>query len=262
MSPMFSKNFISGSRAAIALSSALLFLLPVYAFAAEIKVLATGATKSVVQTLADGFRQKTGNVILITPDTAGGVAKRVEAGEPAEVVIATRGVVDALIVKGKLVAGTRADIASTSIGVAVKSGAPKPDISSVEAFKQTLLAAKSITYVDPAAGGTSGIYIAGLIEKLGLTNALKPKLKLKAGGYVAELVANGEAEIAIHQISEILPVKGVELVGGLPMEIQSVTVYSGAITPSATEPGKQFLSWLTGPEAAAALKTAGMDQPK
>ncbi len=238
-----------------------LFMSATISTAAEIRVLATGASKAIVLTLAEKFQTQTGHTIRIEADTAGGVAKRVEGGEAADVVIATRGVVDALIAKGKLAQGSRVDIASTSIGIAIKQGAPKPDISTVEAFKQTLLNAKTITYVDPASGGTSGIYIAGVLEKMGLTEALKPKLRLKAGGYVAELVAKGEAEIAIHQISEILPVKGVEMIGGLPKEIQSVTVYSGGLPVKAGDPGKAFLAFLTGAEAGPVLKAAGMEKP-
>ena len=149
--------------------------------AAEIKVFSTGASKAIVQALADGFKAKTGHTLVITSDTAGGVAKRVEAGEAFEVAVATKIVVDQLIGKGKLATGSRADIASTSIGIAVKEGAPKPDISTLEAFKATLLAAKTVAYVDPASGGTSGIYIAAQIEKMGLTEALKPKLRLHDG---------------------------------------------------------------------------------
>ncbi len=228
---------------------------------AEIKVLATGATKSVLGLISQSFTQHTGHTITLATDTAGGVAKRVEAGEAFDVAIATKGVVEAMIAKGRLGAGTRADVAQTSIGVAVKEGAAKPDISTLEAFKQTLLAAKTIAYVDPASGGTSGIYIAGVLDRLGLSEALKPKLRLKAGGYVAELVASGEAEIAIHQVSEILPVKGVVLLGGLPKEIQSITVYSGGLPANATNPAKQFLSFASGPESAAALQKAGMEKP-
>ena len=249
-------------RKLIALLAVTVGLLSSSANAAEIKVLATGASKAVVTELASRFGKSSGHTVTITTDTAGGVAKRVETGEPFEVAVATRGVVDTLITKGKLAAGSRVDIASTSIGVAVKEGAPKPDISTVAAFKQLLLDAKTIAYVDPASGGTSGIYIAGVIDKMGLTETLKPKLRLQAGGYVAERVAKGEAEVVIHQVSEILPVKGVTLVGGLPAEIQSVTTYSGGLAPTATEAGKAFLAFLTGPDAAPVIAAAGMEKPK
>lgn len=230
--------------------------------AAELKVLATGASKAVVTELAGLFGTASGHIVTITTDTAGGVAKRVEADEPFEVTIATRAVVDNLISKGKLATGSRADIASTSIGVAVKTGAPRPDISTIAAFKQMLIDAKTIAFVDPASGGTSGIYIAGVIDKMGLTETLRPKLRLQAGGYVAERVAKGEAEVVIHQISEILPVKGVTLIGGLPAEIQSVTTYSGGLAPTATDAGKAFLAFLIGAEAGPIIAAAGMEKPK
>lgn len=232
------------------------------AHSAELKVFSTGASKEIIQKLADSFAAKTGHKITITSDTAGGVARRVEAGEPFEVAIATRQVVDRLIAAGKLAAGTRADIASTAIGIAVKEGAPKPDISSVEAFKTMLKNAKTIAYVDPASGGTSGIYLAGVIDKMGLTEEMKPKLRLQSGGYVAERVAKGEAEIVLHQISEILPVKGVTLIGGLPPEIQLITTYSGGLAPNASDVAKAFHAHLTGPDSDAIVKGAGMEKLK
>ena len=231
------------------------------AVAAEIRILATGASKTVVTALARDFGRKTGDGVSLQTDTTGGVVKRIDAGERYDVVIATRSAVDDLIARGKLKSGTRGDIAATSIGVAVKEGAPIPDIGTVDAFKRAMLAATTITYVDPAAGGTSGIYVAAMFERLGLTDALKPKLRLKAGGYVAELVADGSVEIAIHQISEIRPVKGVTLVGGLPPELQSVTVYSGAVSISATNEAAAFLAFATGPGAAPSLDEAGMQRP-
>ncbi len=236
------------------------FALP--AQAAEIRLFVTGASKVVVTELAEEFARKAGHKVIITADTAGGVAKRVEAGEAFEVAVATRGVVDSLIGKGKLAAGSRGDIASTSVGVAIKEGAAKPDISTLAAFRQTLLNAKTIAYVDPASGGTSGIYIASVIEKMGLTEALKPKLRLLSGGFVAELVAKGEAEIAIHQISEILPVKGVTMIGEIPADIQSVTTYSGGLAPQASDAAKALLAYITGPEAAPVVAKAGMTKPK
>lgn len=239
----------------------MLVVIPVTAEAAEIRMLATGATKAIVTELARSFEAASGHTVIITTDTAGGVAKRVEAGEPFDVAIATRGVVETLVGKGKVAAGSSAEIASTSIGVAVKAGAAKPDIATVESFKKMLLDAKTIAYVDPASGGTSGIYIAGVIDKLGLTEALKPKLRLKAGGYVAELVATGDAEVALHQVSEIVPVKGVVLVGGLPAEIQSVTTYTGALAPAASEPARALLAHLAGPAAVPVLAQAGMTKP-
>ena len=152
-------------------------------------------------------------------------------------------------------------MARVGVGVMVKAGAPAPDISSVEAFKRALLAAKSVAYIDPASGGSSGIYVAGLLDKLGIADQVKPKAKLKKGGYVADLIASGEAELGIHQISEIVPVKEVTLIGPLPAEIQNYTVYAAGIGAGAkdAEAAKALIKALTGPAAAAVLKSKGME---
>jgi len=126
--------------------------------------------------------------------------------------------------------GSRTDIGRTGMGVGVRDGAPQPDISSVDAFKRALLEAKSIVYVDPASGATSGTHFAAVLQKLGIADAVKAKTKLVPGGYPAELVAKGEVEMVVHQISEIVPVKGVTLVGPLPKELQKLTIYSDGET--------------------------------
>jgi molybdate transport system substrate-binding protein len=147
------------------------------------------------------------------------------------------------------------------VGVVVKVGTPKPDISSVDAFKKSLLAAKSVAYIDPAAGGSSGIYVSGLLDKLGIGAEVKAKAKLIHGGAVAEHIAKGEAELGIHQISEILPVKGIVLVGPLPAEIQNYTVYAAGLGANAKEAdaAKALLKALSGPAAAEVLKAKGME---
>jgi molybdate transport system substrate-binding protein len=143
----------------------------------------------------------------------------------------------------------------------VKEGAPKPDISTVEAFKQTLLKAKSVGYIDPASGGSSGIYVAGLLDKLGIAEQIKPKAKLQKGGHVSDLVKAGEAEIGIHQNSEIVGQAGVTLIGPLPKDIQNYTTYAVGLGSGAkqAEAAKAFIKVLTGPSAAAVLKAAGME---
>jgi molybdate transport system substrate-binding protein len=145
--------------------------------------------------------------------------------------------------------------------VVVKDSARRPDIGTVEAFKNALLAAKSVAYIDPAAGGSSGIYLAGLFDKLGIADAIKPKAVLIHGGAVAEHVAKGEAEIGIHQISEILPVQGVVLVGPLPKEIENYTTYAAGLgaTAKESEAGKALIKALSGPAAAEVLKTKGLE---
>ncbi|MGH6663500.1 MAG: molybdate ABC transporter substrate-binding protein, partial [Pseudolabrys sp.] len=199
--------------AAVALSLAL----PA-ANAAEVKVLTAGAFKQVVLALVPNYERQTGNHVTVDNDTTGGLKKRIEGGEAFDIVVVTPAVVDELIASGKVAAGSRVNLASVGVGVVVKAGAPKPDIGTVEKFKQALLKARSVAYIDPASGGSSGIYIDKLLQKLGIADQIRPKAKLKKGGLVAELVANGEAELGLHQISEIVPVKGVTLVGPLPKE--------------------------------------------
>jgi molybdate transport system substrate-binding protein len=231
------------------------------AAAAEIKVLTAGAFKQVLLALVPDFERTSGNKVIVDNDTVGALTKRIEGGETFDLAVLTPAAVDALASKGKLVAGSRANLARVGVGVVVKEGAAKPDIGSVDAFKRALLAAKSVAYIDPAAGGSSGIYVAGLLDKLGIAAEVKPKAKLIPGGAVAEHVARGEAELGIHQISEILPVKGVTLVGPLPAEIQNYTVYAAGLGAQAKESdaAKALLKALSGPAAAEVLKSKGME---
>src|SRR5579864_8418319 len=203
--------------------------------AAEVKVLTAGAFKQVVLALVPNYERHTGNHVTVDNDTTGGLKKRIAGGEAFDVVVVTPAVVDELIASGKVAAGSRVNLASVGVGVVVKAGAPKPDIGTVEKFKQALLKAKSVAYIDPASGGSSGIYIDKLLERLGIADQIRPKAKLKKGGYVAELIASGEAELGIHQISEIVPVKGVTLVGPLPKEIQNTTTYAAGLSASTKE---------------------------
>ncbi len=231
------------------------------AHAAEIDMLCTGATKAVVEAMVRQFEAATGHKVKLTADTAGGATRRVEAGEAYDVVVIVPAAIDALIAKGKLAAGSRSDIASVGIGVGVRENERSPDISTVESFTAALRAARAIAYVDPAGGGTSGIYFRNWLERAGLATEMAPKTKVQAGGYVAEIVARGEADIVVHQISEILPVKGVKMIGPLPAAIQLVTVYSAGLSaaPRQAEAARALLAHLTGPAAAAVLAQAGMD---
>jgi len=194
-------------------------------------------------------------------DTVGALSKRIEGGEVFDLAVLTPAAVNDLAAKGKFVAGSRHNLARVGVGVVVKEGAPKPDIGSVDAFKQALLAAKSVAYIDPAAGGSSGIYVSSLLDKLGVAAEVKPKAKLIHGGAVAEHIAKGEAELGIHQISEILPVKGITLVGPLPAEIQNYTVYAAGLGANgkAGDAAKALLEALSGPAAATVLKSKGME---
>jgi len=234
---------------------------PRAAAAAEIKVLTAGAFKQVLLALLPDFERTTGHKVMVQNDTVGALNKRIESGETFDLAVLTPAAVNELSSKGKFVAGSRVNLARVGAGVVVKDGTPKPDISSVAAFKQALLAAKSVAYIDPASGGSSGIYVVGLLDKLGIAAELKTKAKLIPGGAVAEHIARGEAELGIHQISEILPVKGVTLVGPLPAEIQNYTVYAAGIGAQAKESAaaKALLNALSGPAAAEVLKSKGRE---
>jgi molybdate transport system substrate-binding protein len=231
------------------------------AAAAEIKVLTAGAFKQVLLVLVPDFEKQTGHKVILENDTVGALTKRIEGGEAFDLAVLTPAAVNDLSTKGKFVAGSRTNLGRVGVGVVVKEGAPKPDISSVDAFKKTLLAAKSVAYIDPAAGGSSGIYVAGLLDKLGIAADVKPKAKLIPGGAVAEHIARGEAEIGIHQISEILPVKGITLIGPLPADIQNYTVYAAGLGANGkeSEAAKALLKTLSGPGAADVLKSKGME---
>jgi molybdate transport system substrate-binding protein len=233
------------------------------AAAAEIKVLTAGAFKQVLLALTPQYEQASGNKVAVDNDTVGALVKRIEGGEAFDVVVLTPAAIDNLLKTGKVAPGSRALLAKVGIGVVVKEGAAKPDIGTVDAFKRALVAAKSVAYIDPASGGSSGIYIDGLLQKLGIAGEVKPKAKLIPGGLVAEHIANGEAEIGIAQISEIMSVRGVVLVGPLPAEIQNYTTYAAGIGAAAkqAEAATALVKILSGAEAAPVLAAKGMQKP-
>jgi len=228
--------------------------------AAEIKVLSAGAVKAVIVDVSDAFEKETGHKLSASFGTVGVTRQRL-AAEPADVVIMTDVAIDEAMRQGSVVAGTRNDIARAGVGVGVREGAPKPDISTPEAFKQTLLAAKSLVYVDPAQGATSGIHFASVLARLGIADAVKGKTVLAEGGYPAEKVASGEVELVVHQISEILPVKGVVLAGPLPPNLQKITVYSAGLAARSASPAtaRAFIAFLAQPAFKAKFAAAGLD---
>jgi len=243
-------------------AAAALALAMVPAASAEVKVLTAGAMKQVVLALQDEF-EKQGHKLVVDNDTAGALRKRIEGGEAFDLAVITPAVIDALGSAGKVVPGTRTNLARVAIGVMVRKGATLPDISTVEAFRRALMDAKTVAYIDPASGGSSGIYLDKLFETWGIADQIRAKAKLKRGGYVADLLKSGEAEFGIHQISEIVPVKEVVLVGPLPAEIQNYTTYAGAVSATARDAAaaKAFLDLLAGPSASAVLKEKGMQRP-
>jgi molybdate transport system substrate-binding protein len=228
---------------------------------AEIKVLTAGAFKQVLLALLPEFEKQSGHKVIVDNDTVGALVRRIESGESFDLAVLTPGAVDSLSKEGKLAPGSSRNLARVGVGVVIKEGAPRPDIGSVDAFKKALLAAKSIAYIDPAAGGSSGIYVASLLEKLGIADEMKNKSKLIPGGAVAAHIANGEAELGIHQISEILPVKGVAFVGPLPADIQNYTIYTAAVGAGArdADAAKELVKALTSLGAAGVLRSKGMD---
>jgi molybdate transport system substrate-binding protein len=233
------------------------------AVAAEIKVLTAGAFKPVVMALAPEFEKHSGHKLTVVNDTAGALVRRISDGETFDLVVLTPAAIEQLTQAGKVSAGSSARLARVAIGVAVKQGAPAPDISSVAAFQRALLDARAVAYIDPAAGGSSGIYLSQLFEKMGIAPQIKGKAVLVPGGLVAQRVVSGEADIAIHQISEILAVPGATLVGPIPAEIQNYTVYAGGVSAAARNvPATQdFLKLLGSASARAVLKEKGMEAP-
>ena len=232
-------------------------LLPGAAGAAEIKVLSTQATEQAYRELAPQFEQASGHKVSTIFTGTLDVQKRIAAGESYDIILMAGPAIDDFIKAGKVVPGSRVDIARSGVGVAVKAGAPKPDIGSTEAVKKTLLAAKSIGY----STGPSGVYLTGLFQRLGVADAIKGKLKqTPTGVFVGNIVASGEAEIGFQQVSELAHFPGVDFVGPLPADIQEIPVFSAGLQVGAkeTEPAKAWLKFLTAPEHAAAFTSRGL----
>jgi molybdate transport system substrate-binding protein len=228
----------------------------------EVKVLSASALKVIVTELAEQFRKESGHTPKLEFATAGVVEKRVLAGEPVDVMITTDVQMAQIADKGLAVPASRAIVARVGVGIGIKTGAPKIDISSAEALKRTLLAAKSVTYPDPAKGGASGIHFATVIDKLGIAAPITAKSILGANpDFVCVSVAKGEAELCVHQISEILPVQGVTLSGPLPKEVQKVTTFAVAASTTAASPDAAlaFARFLARADLKAKFAAAGLD---
>ena len=232
------------------------------ASAADLKLLTAGAFKSVALELVPEFEKKTGHKVTVENDTAGGVARRVAGGEDVDVVVMPPAAMAPLL-GSKLVESSAKPLARVGIGVAIKQGAPAPDISTVDAFKQSLLKARAIAYTDPASGGTAGTYLAHLFEKLGIAAELKPKSVLVKGGLAAEKIVSGEADIALQPASELLAVPGVTLVGPIPLEVQTYIIYAGAVSAGARDQAAAdaLMLALADPKNLPILKKKGLDEP-
>jgi len=241
-----------------------LLVLGIKAEAAELKVLSAFGMQSVMEDLGPKFERATGHKLAISFATGGATVKRAQDGESADVVIALRQGIDSLVKNGKAAADNVTVVAHSGIVVAVRKGAPKPDISSPDALKRMLLAAKSISYVDPASGGASGIQFAKVLDRLGIANEMKSKTVFpnpKTPAAVGVLVANGEAEIGVHVIQELIPVAGIDLVGPLPGDLQNTIVFSAAIITGAKDAAaaKALVDFLRTPDSAKVIKAKGMD---
>jgi molybdate transport system substrate-binding protein len=240
----------------IATTSAL--LLAGIAEAAEIKVLSTQATEEAYRELVPQFEKASGNKVTTTFTGTLDANKRLAAGESYDLLIMSGPSIDEHIKGGKVVPGSRVDVAKSGVGVGVKAGAPKPDISTVEALKKTLLAAKSIGY----STGPSGNHVVGLFQRMGIADEVKPKLKqTPTGVFVGSIIASGEAEIGFQQVSELSHFAGVDYIGPLPADVQYITVFASGIATGAKEAdaAKALVKFITAPTAAPAFKKRGME---
>jgi molybdate transport system substrate-binding protein len=240
----------------------LITLMPTLATAqTELRVFAAGAVTPTATEMADMFTKRSGTKVVITSDTAGGWQKRVLSGEAGDVIFVTAPVMEVLQKEKRVVDGTRTDLGRALIGVAVRNGAALPDISTVEAFKAALLKAKSVSYVNPAAGGTSGVYMEKLFQTLGIFEQLKGKIVYRTqGALVADAVATGAAEIGITFTSELQPNPGVRVAGTLPASINLPTIYTAAVLTGSSnvEQARAFLKLLTS-DGYETLRKAGLE---
>jgi molybdate transport system substrate-binding protein len=233
------------------------------ASAAELRVMISGGLTAAYNELVPNFERLTGHTVITSygpsmGTTVNAIPVRLERGEPADVLIMVGYALDNLAKKGKVVADSRVELVKSPIGIAVKAGAPKPDISSADAVKRALLAAKSVAYSDSA----SGVYVSTeMFQRLGIVDDMKGKARQIPAEPVAGVVARGDAEIGLQQISEMLPVKGVDIVGPLPPELQKITVFSAGIATGAKEPeaGMELIKYLTSAAARDAIVKSGME---
>ncbi|MGB9063712.1 MAG: molybdate ABC transporter substrate-binding protein [Pseudolabrys sp.] len=236
--------------------------------AAEVKVFSTIGVQAALEELAPKFEQATGNKPNITWATAAILVKRVQAGETADLMVLTKQSLDALTKDNKATAGADAVFASSGMAVVVKKGAPKPDISTPDAFKQALINAKTIAYSDPAAGGASGVYFAKLLERMGIADQMKAKTRHPPpSGNSANLVVAGEADLAIQQEPEVVSVAGIDMVGPLPADLNNITAYAAGIGAGSqqADAATALIRFLHSPEAQAVFKAKGLkptDAPK
>jgi molybdate transport system substrate-binding protein len=230
----------------------------------EIKVLSTTAMKMVFEEIAPAFEHTSGHRLAVELGPSLRQEKRLAEGEAADVAIVTRNGTEALTASGKITPGSLIDVARSSIGVCIAKGAPRPDISSAEAFKRAMLAAKSVALSKPVGGGASGVHMAKVFEQLGITEPMRAKSHYGAGGaagLAGLVVLGGEAEIGIQQMSELMAVSGIDVVGLLPAALQSVTMFTGGIPTSAShaEAGRALLQFLTTLDVKNVIRSRGLE---
>ena len=248
---------------ALALGILSAVLLSGAASAAEVRVMISGGLTAAYKVLVPEFERATGHKVLTAygpsmGTTTNAIPVRLERGEPADVLIMVGYALDDLARQGKVIADSRVELVKSPIGVAVKSGMPKPDISSADAVKRALLAAKTIAYSDSA----SGVYVSTeMFAKLGIADAMKDKARKVPATPVGEIVAHGDAELGFQQISELKPVEGIDIIGPLPDELQKITVFSAGIASVSKEPdaGKALIRFLASPAARPEIVKSGMD---
>jgi len=225
---------------------------------AEIKVLSSIATREAYLELVPQFERASGHKVTTTWAGTVDIMKRMAAGERHDVVMISSIEMEELIRQGKIDASTRVDLARCGIGVAVRAGSPKPDLTSGEALKRTLLAAKTVGYTS----GPSGVYMGQLIERMGIAAEIKPKHRgVPSGGTIGTIVATGEAEIGFQQVSELVHIAGIDYVGPLPSDVQKITVFSAGIQAGAQtgDAAKELLAFLSAPRASSIYKKHGLE---
>ena len=220
-----------------------------------IKVLSTIGMRTVLDEVTPAFERQNGVTVTRVYDSSVALMKRIDAGETGDAAVFTAGAIDELIARGTI--ASRTDLTRSFVGIAVRKGAPRPDISTPEAFRKTMLAAKSIARSET---GASGLYFAGLIARLGLADALNPKIIVQ-DGIVGRIAARGEAEIAVQQISELMQADGIDIVGPLPDELQSITVFSAGVfkNTAAADLATAYVAHLASPAFAAVIRLKGME---
>jgi molybdate transport system substrate-binding protein len=251
--------------AGAAMAALCLALASAPAFAAELKVTSAGAVRGLIAEIIDDYSHRTGQKFDFTIGTTGHLRTIIASGQHADIIIVSTPLMEELENTGKLMSGSRADLGRVGIGVAIREGAAVPDVTTPDAFKRALIAARTVAYTNPAEGGTSGIYFNGLTERMGIGEAIKQKAVLTRGGREAAIeVAEGRAEMAVIYVSEAIAVKGVKVAGLLPEAVQDYSAYAAAIPASSTDPAaaRAFISALASPAMAQRWRANGFDPPK